>query len=147
MKIERFGEKHREGYSLLLKDTFDVVLSTDTAEMLARDQNYFALVAVDDFGSVCGGMVAEYRKDYVANVTSYALTNVAVRKDMRHKGIGRELFREIERIAEENGVDHIEFTCADFRLESHRFYEAIGYSRKKTKVFIKEREDYGKNNR
>lgn len=144
MKIERFKEKHREGYSLLLKDAFDIDLSNETAGMLAGSQNCFALVAIDEVDSVCGGMIAEYRKDCVTHVTSYFLTYVTVRKDMRQKGIGRELFQEIERIAKEKEVAHIEFTCADFRTESHKFYEAIGYSRKKTKVFIKERKDYGK---
>jgi GNAT superfamily N-acetyltransferase len=146
LKIERFKEKHREGYSLLLKDAFDVVLKAETVKMLSDSQDYFALVAVDEADAVCGGMIAEYRKDCMTNVTSYFLTYVTVKQDMRHKGIGRELFREIERMAEERNVAHIEFTCADFRKESHKFYEAIGYSRKKTKVFIKERKDYGKGN-
>lgn len=144
MKIERFKEKHGEEYSLLLKDAFDVDLKTETIKRLSKSQDYFALVAVDETDAVCGGMIAEYRKDCVTNVTSYFLTYVTVKKDMGHKGIGRELFQEMERIAEEKNVDYIEFTCADFRKESHKFYEAIGYSRKKTKVFIKERKDYGK---
>lgn len=146
MKIERFKESHREGYSRLLEEAFGVTLRAGTAERLSGGRECFALVAEDDDGTVCGGMIAEYRKDCVTDITSYFLTYVAVRKDMRRRGIGRELFREIERAAQEENVSHIEFTCADFRTESHRFYEAEGYSRKKTKVFIKERKDYGKDN-
>lgn len=145
MKIERFREKHREGYNILLKDAFGATLSSEAAKMLAIEQNCFALVAVDSASSVCGGVIVEYRKDCVTNVASYFLTNVVVKKNVRHKGIGRELFQEIEKIAQEKHIAHIEFTCADFRTESHKFYEAIGYSRKRTHVFIKERENYGKN--
>lgn len=146
MKIERFEERHREGYNLLLKDTFGIVMSSETARMLAVSQDCFALAAVDSNDLVCGGVIAEYRKDCVTNSVSFFLTYVVVRNDMRHKGVGRKLLEEIERIAQEKKVSHIELTCADFRIESQKFYEAIGYSRKKTQVFIKEREDYGKNN-
>lgn len=146
MKIERFKESHREGYSRLLEEAFGTALSAGAAERLSGGRDCFALVAVDDDGSVCGGLAAEYRKDCVTDAESYFITYAAVRKDMRRRGIGRELFREIERTAREENVGRIELTCADFRTESHRFYEAAGYSRKKTKVFIKEREDYGKDN-
>lgn len=144
MEVERFKERHREGYNSLLEEAFGVSLSSESAMILADSQNCFALVAMDSADTVCGGMIAEYQKDYVTNIVSYFIKYVVVRKDMRHKGVGRKLFSEIEKIAQENNVAYIEFTCADFRVESHKFYEEIGYSRKKTKVFIKEKDDYGK---
>jgi GNAT superfamily N-acetyltransferase len=53
--------------------------------------------------------------------------SVRVRSDLRSRGYGADLMREVERIARERGAARIELTTNAHRERAHTFYERLGY--------------------
>ena len=56
---------------------------------------------------------------------------VCVSKEVRRKGVGRLLFREIEKIARENDCEIIYFTCLQENTRAQNFYRSLGYMMKR----------------
>ena len=91
---------------------------------------------------VCNRLVGctflEIQEDYVRPGRILYVTYVAVDEKHRKYGIGKILLSEAEKICKEARCSAIELTSADFRTGAHAFYETLGFTRKKTTVFIKE---------
>jgi len=47
----------------------------------------------------------------------------------RGRGLGKQLMQHVERWCKDRGADRIVLTSANRRLDSHKFYDAIGYER------------------
>lgn len=95
------------------------------------------IVAVTE-DSLVGCAFEEVQVDYVRPSRVLFVTYVAVDEEYRKHGIGRKLFAFIENSCSEKNCSSIELTSADFRKEAHAFYTALGFTKKKTTVFIKE---------
>ena len=54
--------------------------------------------------------------------------NVIVREDCRGKGVGRAIFDELDRFAEEKNCGYAMLASSGYRKGAHKFYEAIGYN-------------------
>ena len=54
---------------------------------------------------------------------------VCVSKEVRRKGVGRLLFREIEKIARENDCEIIYFTCLQGKYQGAEFLPVAGLYR------------------
>lgn len=74
---------------------------------------------------------------FVSSVQSYAIgfegsfmqiTGIAVKKEMRNKGMGTKLLRHIENYARANGVFSIGLNSGYKRTGAHAFYQRNGYS-------------------
>lgn len=66
-----------------------------------------------------------------------SLWYVCVHKDYRRQGVACELFKEIDRIADENRVEIINFTCLKDNNVAKSFYRSLGYSEDLEVAFIK----------
>lgn len=71
---------------------------------------------------------------------NFFLTNVCVCDKMKGKGVGSLLIDVVKKLAHMNKINAIELTCADYRQKAHKFYLRNVFTRKKTQVFIYERE-------
>ncbi len=109
------------------------------------EENYITdkrsiILAVDEKNHVLGCVFTEIQDDYVRPSRILFITYVAVKESYRRAGIGRMLIRKIEEICRSENCSAIELTSADFRRNAHVFYECMGFTKKKTTVFIKEME-------
>ena len=111
------------------KDTLEEKYITDEREIL---------VATIDGDKIAGCVFTEVQEDFIRPRRIMYVTYVAVDEAYRKLGIGRKLIDRVETLCTENVCSAIELTSADFRTDAHIFYEAIGFSKKNTTVFIKE---------
>ena len=106
---------------------------------LSEDVNhhYIYVYADEKLQKVVGFVHAEVYE----SLYSYAGLNIlglAVLPEFQGKGIGKELMHYLEVNAKNDSVSFVRLNSADYRVESHKFYESIGYVCDKTqKRFIK----------
>lgn len=96
------------------------------------------IIAVSDEDLLVGCTFLEIQEDFVRPSKVLYVTYVAVDENYRKHGIGRKIFERVENIAKENTCSSIELTSADFRTGAHAFYNSLGFTKKKTTLFIKE---------
>jgi ribosomal protein S18 acetylase RimI-like enzyme len=71
------------------------------------------------------------------------ISYLCVDKEMRSKGLGKQLEREACRLAAERGCDRIELHCHARRTDAHGFYARQGYT-ESPKYFVKRLRGNGK---
>ena len=85
-------------------------------------------------GFVCAGIRTEILSGLQARIDG-----VVVDANFRGGGVGRKLMETVEKWAKENGSKTMKLNSNVKRLESHKFYEKIGYTKRKEQVsFCKE---------
>ena len=108
-------------------------------QKLSEDVNHHYIYVYEDeeLQTVVGFVHAEVYE----SLYSYAGLNIlglAVLPEFQGKGIGKELMHYLEVNAKNDSVSFVRLNSADYRVESHKFYESIGYVCDKTqKRFIK----------
>lgn len=123
----------------LLNRVYETCIGQKCLEENYLSKEKYILIAEDIFTSkLLGCAFAEIQQDYIRPHTLMYITYVAVDEEYRKHGVGRALFDKIDEICLKTGCSAIELTSADYRTEAHAFYKSIGYSRKKTTLFIKE---------
>ena len=130
-------EENFSDYISVLRSEFEII-DSPSWELLAENKNYIPIAAFygDEF---VGGLLVERKFDLFRKPTKfYFLRYFAVEKTFRQKGVGKKIVQYVESLAEKEGITRIELTSANFRTVSHKFYESIGFTVKRTKVFIKE---------
>ena len=121
------------GYSVY----FEIVMRQ--IKKLSEDVNHHYIYVYEDeeLQTVVGFVHAEVYE----SLYSYAGLNIlglAVLPEFQGKGIGKELMHYLEVNAKNDSVSFVRLNSADYRVESHKFYESIGYVCDKTqKRFIK----------
>ena len=87
------------------------------------------------------GFVAEAASEVVALVLVHMehgleydaiygrIMGLVVDERFRGRGLGKQLMQYVERWCKDRGADRIVLTSANRRLDSHKFYDAIGYER------------------
>jgi GNAT superfamily N-acetyltransferase len=99
------------------------------ARLLARDDNA-VFVAVGDRGVIGWIHGAEHELLEIGRLCE--ILGLVVDAAARRCGAGRALVGAIERWAASRGVPHVSVRSNIVRVESHPFYERLGYSRVKT---------------
>ncbi|MBR6070452.1 MAG: GNAT family N-acetyltransferase [Ruminococcus sp.] len=109
----------------------------ETYQLCKNDMNYHFIV-----GRHNGKVVA-----YASMILSYNLFDgtypvatlwyVCVHEDYRRQGVARALFREIDRIADENSVEVIMLTCDKDNLQAKKLYRTLGYAEDTETLFLK----------
>jgi GNAT superfamily N-acetyltransferase len=95
--------------------------------MLA-DPDYTAVVAED--GSDVVGLVLVHLEHGLEYDAIYGrIMGLVIDERWRGQGLGKRLMQHMERWCREQGADRIVLTSANRRLDSHKFYDAIGYER------------------
>ena len=108
-------------------------------QKLSEDVNHHYIYVYEDeeLQKVVGFVHAEVYE----SLYSYAGLNIlglAVLPEFQGKGIGKELMHYLEVNAKNDSVSFVRLNSADYRVESHKFYESIGYVCDKTqKRFMK----------
>jgi GNAT superfamily N-acetyltransferase len=84
-------------------------------------------------GEVDGQVVATAQLSWLRRMTYVGglfcvVESVRVRSDLRSRGYGAALMREVERIARDRGAARIELTTNAQRDRARAFYERLGYT-------------------
>ena len=122
----------------LLKKVYDSNIDQETLERVYVSDTRSILVAVTEDHILVGCTFIEEQEDYVRPSRILYVTYVAVDEEYRKHGIGRLLFDKVEEECLKKACSAIELTSADFRTEAHAFYNKLGFTKKKTTLFIKE---------
>ncbi len=105
-------------------------LGARLARLLARDGE-LVLVAEDGAGHMLGWAYAGERESVEAPARC-ELLGLVVDAAARRRGIARQLVTAVEQWAARRGLPRVVVRSNVARLESHPFYEGIGYTRIKT---------------
>lgn len=121
----------------ILKEVYDSDIERNVLEemYLGSGKNIY-LAKADD--NIIGCAFLEMKRDYVRPYKYGFISYVAVDKSYRQHGIGRKLIEKIIDVARANDCSAIELTSANSRETAHIFYQTLGFTKKKTTVFIKE---------
>lgn len=136
--VIRYSQEYYESLKELLSSVYDSCIDQDTLEKKYLGDTCFILLAIKDNSVLVGCSFVEKQVDYIRPSKKLYVTYVAVDKKYRKSGVGRMMFKTIEDECRKSGFSVIELTSADFREGAHMFYDAIGFHKKKTTVFIKE---------
>ncbi len=138
IRITDYQTADYSGVIKLLGESFSSTIEQNALELHDLDDNHSIIVAKSEAGDTCGCAVLEKKIDYIRNNPVLFVLYLAVDQQYRRHGIGKQMISHIEQYAKEMNYNAIELTSADFRTEAHTFYNSMGFTRKKTTVFIKE---------
>ena len=122
----------------LLRKVYKSEIDKDTLEKQYINKTRNILVAILEGKQLIGCTFIEIQEDYVRPSRKLYVTYVAVDEQYREKGVGKKLMEVVENECVQRKCTSIEFTSASFRIKAHAFYESLGYTQKKTVIFIKE---------
>jgi GNAT superfamily N-acetyltransferase len=108
-----------------VKDRLDRALQSKTGRC----------VVAQDAGEVIGLMSAELIPYFPTGTTICRETGLVVAAQHRRRGVGELLVDAADAFAREHRCSGIELTSAERRVEAHRFYERIGFSRTAFRFF------------
>ena len=105
-------------------------------ERLLQSDAYFLVVAEQESAIV--GWIAAERRLLLESGERADIVGLIVTEHARRDGTGRALVRAAEEWARQQGMDRMAVRSSISRLESHPFYERLGYVRAKTQhAYIK----------
>lgn len=137
LKVIGYSSQYYSGLFNILKDVYDTNITQNQLESnyISDNQNIFLAVLNE---KIVGCAFLEIKMDYVRNYKYGFISYVAVNAEYRHKGIGKNLIETLIKISKNSECSAIELTSANYRTNAHKFYETLGFTKKKTSVFIKE---------
>lgn len=102
-------------------------IETRLARMLAH-YDYTAVVA--EAGNEVVALVLVHLEHGLEYDATYGrIMGLVVDEGWRGRGLGKQLMRHMEHWCKAQGADRIVLTSATRRVDSHKFYDAIGYER------------------
>ena len=106
----------------------DTIAMKKQIEVISKNPNYFVAIACDGEKAV-GTAMGVVCYDLCGSCKQFMLIeNVAVLPAYRGKGIGKLLMQAQEEFGRKNNCKYIILVSESKRIESHKFYESIGYS-------------------
>lgn len=106
----------------------DTIAMKKQIEVISKNPNYFVAIACDG-EKVVGTAMGVVCYDLCGSCKQFMLIeNVAVLPAYRGKGIGKLLMQAQEEFGRKNNCKYIILVSESKRIESHKFYESIGYS-------------------
>ena len=99
-------------------------------QKISGDPQKYLLVAEDkETGAICGSLLGVVFEDICDSCRPILLVeNVAVLESYQGRGVGRQMFQEIERWAKEEWDCHYEILASGLnRIGAHKFYHALGF--------------------
>ena len=104
---------------------------TERLKILLRKKDHAIFAALSDAGLVVGWIHATEQL-VLESGASCEILGLVVDGNERGHGIGRQLVEEVERWAIERGLRQVTVRSNIIRVESHPFYERLGYAKVKT---------------
>lgn len=107
----------------------DLTRMASQIEKLANDPQKYLLVAEDpETHTICGSLLGVVFEDICQDGRPILLVeNVAVLESCQGKGVGRQLFEEIERWGKEMDCHYEILVSGMDRTGAHKFYNALGF--------------------
>lgn len=107
----------------------DLTRMASQIEKLANDPQKYLLVAEDpETHTICGSLLGVVFEDICQDGRPILLVeNVAVLESYQGKGVGRQLFEEIERWGREMDCHYEILVSGMSRTGAHKFYNALGF--------------------
>ena len=99
-------------------------------QKISGDPQKYLLVAEDkEKGAICGSLLGVVFEDICDSCRPILLVeNVAVLESYQGRGVGRQMFQEIERWGKEQWDCHYEILVSGMnRTGAHKFYHALGF--------------------
>lgn len=122
------------GYPLTEDD-----MASRLAKLLPVPEHF--VVVAETGGDLLGWAAVEIRMQIVSGRKA-ELMGLVVGANARRMGVGKALVRATENWVREQGFDKMTVRSNAARLESHPFYERLGYERSKTQhVYIRQFDD------
>jgi ribosomal protein S18 acetylase RimI-like enzyme len=116
------------GYPSTVEDVQDRLRSSLNSQTSGR------LVAQAD-SEVIGMMSMELIPYFPTGSTICRVTSLVVSSRHRSRGVGEKLMAAAAKFARERGCSGIEVTSADRRVDAHRFYQRLGFTRAGLRFF------------
>ena len=115
-------------YSQLVPDEINKPqVSQEIYRSIADNDDYFVLVAKEN-EKIIGTVTAICCKSLALSGKSFLVVeDVVVEEGHKGKGIGRKLFKELDRIAHAKNCAYSILVSSGFREGAHTFYEKMGY--------------------
>lgn len=116
------------GYASIGPDVVDRVQRS-----LHSETSWLLLAQSED--DVIGLIAAELVPYFPNGSTVCRVTALVVAAQHRGRGVGDKLLACVTEFAREHGCSGIELTSAHHRLDAHRFYEKLGFSKTSLRFF------------
>jgi predicted N-acetyltransferase YhbS len=117
---------------------YDAAAIEARVRKVTAQKHHLLLVAQNDRAEVCGWLHA-FGADYIESGFRVEIAGLVVAKAAQRSGIGRRLVGEAERWAGGIGAEFISVRSNINRVESHPFYQKLGYESKKTQQVYRKR--------
>jgi GNAT superfamily N-acetyltransferase len=100
-------------------------------DFLLASENHFLAVAPGREGELLGWVIVELRVSLESGDKA-EISGLVVTAQARRSGVGRQLVLAAEQWARQRGMPSIGVRSNIARMESHGFYQAMNYGRRKT---------------
>ncbi len=121
----------------LMKKVFNIQVEKENYELYIADKDNQIIVAESE-NNIIASVCIEKQWNAFTGETIIFMRNGAVDDNYRKRGIWTKINKIVGDIAKQENISSVELTCADFRVDSQRYYLDHGFTIKKTKVFIRE---------
>jgi GNAT superfamily N-acetyltransferase len=101
--------------------------------VILKDRTHAVFVAEAEAGVLLGWIDA-YLLQSVESEFSVEVAGLVVDEAQRRRGIGKALLAQTEEWGRARQAARVTVRCNTKRLESHRFYETLGYQNVKTQI-------------
>lgn len=129
-------KENNVGLNSLLEECFSKkVENIDIEDALSKNVRF--MVAKED-DEIVGSIMITTKYNPVRNTKEFYLDYVCVKESERGKGTGKNLLKEVEKLAKEEGVSRIEFTSSTCRIAARNLYISNGYIIRDTNMFYKD---------
>lgn len=135
--LRRATQGDTEPIASLLTELGYAAAAADVVNRVQRSlssQTSYLLVAQTGH-DVIGLIAAELVPYFPNGSTVCRVTALVVASQNRRQGLGEKLLARVTDFAREHHCSGIELTSAHHRVEAHRFYEQLGFSRTSLRFF------------
>lgn len=111
----------------LINEAGDLNRMRELFALVSKDSNY-SLLGAKKQGRLVGSLVGIVCHDLFGKCLPFmVIENVIVTEALRHRGIGRMLMMEVERIARAQGCRYLMLVSSIAREQAPAFYHSLGY--------------------
>ena len=136
--IREYCSNDFQGLIKLLDEVYGSKIDQKTLEDNYISKYRNILIATTSLELIVGCAFVEVQEDLIRPRRIIYVTYVAVDERYRGLGIGKQIMTGVKDICEKKHCSAIELTSANYRTKAHLFYEALGFDKKQTTLFIKE---------
>lgn len=105
----------------------DQVVATEESLKESIFENKRAEVVILELnGEAVGYALYFYNYSTFIGKSGLYLEDIFIKKEVRGKGIGKEVFKFLVKIAKEEGCKRMEWSCLDWNEPSIKFYKSLG---------------------